>query len=96
MSEEKTFADGFVFKRNPNAPSFVIGRLSLKVEDAINFIQANQKNGWVNLDIKQARSGNYYIELDTFIKQESNENSAIKPSANADTNAAEEDDDIPF
>jgi hypothetical protein len=95
MSEEKTFADGFVFKRNPNAPQFVVGRLSLKVEDAVAFIQDNQKNGWVNLDIKQARSGNYYVELDTFEKQASNETSAPSPSKKAAA-PAEEDDDVPF
>lgn len=91
MSDEKIFADGFVFKRNPNAPQFVVGRLSLKVEDAIAFISQNQKNGWVNLDVKQARSGNYYIELDTFTKEEANKNtSAAAPAPAAD------DDDIPF
>lgn len=95
MSEEKTFADGFVFKRNPNAPQFVVGRLSLKVEDAVAFIQDNQKNGWVNLDIKQARSGNYYVELDTFEKQASNETSSPAPSKKAAA-PAEEDDDVPF
>lgn len=91
MSDEKIFADGFVFKRNPNAPQFVVGRLSLKVEDAIAFINQNQKNGWVNLDVKQARSGNYYIELDTFTREEANRNTSTPaPEPAAD------DDDIPF
>lgn len=66
MSDEKIFADGFLFKRNEKAPDFVVGSMSIKVEDAIAFMESNQKNGWVNLGIKQARSGKYYVELDTF------------------------------
>ena len=45
------FADGMSFKRNPNAPDYVIGQMSFKVEDAINFLKARSKNGWVNVDI---------------------------------------------
>lgn len=66
MATEKIFATGFSFKRNPNAPEFVVGRQSIKVDEAIAFLQANQKNGWVNLDVKQAKGGSYYLELDTW------------------------------
>ena len=64
--KEKIFADGFSFKKNDNAPSFVVGKLSLKIEDAIAFMKKNDKNGWVNLNINQANSGNFYVELDTW------------------------------
>ena len=64
--EEKVFADGFTFKRSENAPEFVVGRLSLKIDAAIEFIKQHQKNGWINLDVKKARTGNFYIELDTY------------------------------
>jgi len=64
--DEKIFADGFSFKRNEKAPEFVVGRLSLKVDDAVLFLKAHQKNGWVNLNVKTARSGNHYVELDTY------------------------------
>lgn len=66
MAQEKVFADGFSFKRNENAPDFVVGRLSIKIEDAIVFMKENQKNGWVNISIKYGRSGNPYCELDNF------------------------------
>lgn len=65
-NEEKIFADGFSFKRNEKAPEFVVGRLSLKVDDAVAFLKEHQKNGWVNLNVKTARSGNHYVELDTY------------------------------
>ena len=94
QQEEKIFADGFVFKRNENAPDFVVGRLSMKVDEAIAFIKKNEKSGWTNLSIKQARSGNYYVELDTFeVKNDSSKSvsNAPKPSVVED-----EAPDLPF
>ena len=64
--KEKIFAEGFSFKRNENAPDFVVGRLTVKVDEAIAFLKANVKNGWVSLDVKTGRSGNHYVELDTY------------------------------
>ena len=53
MSEEKIFANGFSFKRHEKAPDFVVGNMSIKVDDAIAFLkeQKNEK-GWVNLSVK--------------------------------------------
>lgn len=64
---DKVFADGFSFKRRENAPDFVIGNLSVKVEDAIPFLKSNARNGWVNLNVLTASSGKPYVELDTFV-----------------------------
>jgi len=66
MSNETIFADGFIFKRKENAPEFVVGSQSIKVEEAIAFLKSNEKNGWVNLDIKQSKGGKYYCQLDTW------------------------------
>ena len=66
MSKEKIFANGFSFKRNENAPDFVVGRMSLKAEDAIQFIKDRTKTGCVNLNINQSKGGSYYVELDTY------------------------------
>lgn len=66
MSKEKVFADGFLFKTRENQPEWVVGSLSVKVEDAIAFLKDNHKNGWVNLNINTSRSGKQYVELDTF------------------------------
>jgi hypothetical protein len=65
-NQEKIFADGFIFKRRDNAPEFVIGNLSIKVDEAITFLKKYEKKGWVNMGIKKGRSGNTYIELDTY------------------------------
>ncbi len=66
MSQEKIFADGFSFKRNENAPDFVVGKLTMKVEDAIAFLKKHQNNGWVSIEIKYGRTGNAYCELNTY------------------------------
>lgn len=66
MTKEKIFAEGFSFKRNENAPDWVIGQVSAKVEDAVSFLKANAKNGWVNMNIHRGKTGNLYMELDTW------------------------------
>lgn len=98
--EEKIFADGFLFKRNEKAPDFVVGRISIKVEEAIAFMKKHEKGGWVNLGVKTARSGNYYIELDTFeAKQQGsavdNYEAKSKPTASV-AKQEEDDNDLPF
>lgn len=64
--KDKIFADGFSFKRRDNAPDFVVGGISVKVSDAIAFLKAHEKNGWVNLNVNRSKTGTYYMELDTF------------------------------
>ena len=98
--DEKIFADGFSFKRNEKATEFVIGRLSLRVDEAIAFIKSNERNGWVNLNIKTARSGNHYVELDTYepTEQSPKLNAAApkaKPKA-APVKSSENDEELPF
>ena len=92
MAEDKIFADGFSFKRRENAPDFVIGNISVKVDEAIAFLKSNSKNGWVNLDIKQAKGGNYYCELDTWEAKPKAQPKA-EPVVQADTSSGE---DLPF
>ena len=98
--EEKIFADGFIFKRNEKAPEFVIGRMSIKVEDAVAFLKQHQDKGWVNLGVKQARSENYYIELDTF-KPKGDDSAVDKyekttKTKQQPTQQEEEENDLPF
>ncbi len=69
MSEQKQtiFAEGLYFQKRDKAPGFVIGGLSVKVIEFTKFLEQHQNNaGYVNVDIKQARSGKYYCELNQF------------------------------
>lgn len=64
---EKQFTKGFFFKRNAKAPEYIIGQLSVKVEDAITYLQENKsETGYVNIDIKLSKGGVYYCELNTW------------------------------
>jgi hypothetical protein len=102
MAEEKIFADGFSFKRSENAPDFVVGRLSMKVDEAIAFLKKHEKAGWTNLNVKQARSGNYYLELDTYepkgaAKAEPKVSEKPTPKASPKPKATSEDEEeLPF
>jgi hypothetical protein len=88
MAKEKIFADGFSFNTRDNQPDFVVGRVSIKLEDAIPFLKEHgSKRGWVNLNILKGRSGKPYIELDTF-EPKSN-------TTNAKTTTVVEED-LPF
>lgn len=88
--QEKIFADGFSFKRRDNAPDFVVGRMSVKIDDAIAFFKKHDSNGWVNLNVNQANSGNYYVELDQW-KPENNKSANKNEAVNESVT-----DDVPF
>ena len=75
----KVFTDGLIVKRRDNAPDFIICNLSVKVEDFVNWLEANKNNGWVNIDVKRSgHSGKLYAELDTW--QPSQNQSMPQPS----------------
>ena len=84
MDNDKIFADGFIFKRKDTAPDFVVGNMSVKVDEAVAFLKNNIKNGWVNLNIKKSKAGNYYIELDTWQPKEKVEDKAPVNKEDAD------------
>jgi uncharacterized protein YgbK (DUF1537 family) len=94
--EEKIFADGFSFKRNENAPDFVVGRLSMKTNEAIAFLKKHDQNGWVNLSVKTARSGNHYVELDTYVGKKMTEEKAPVQTPKATSKKKVSEDEIPF
>ena len=96
MADEKIFADGFSFKRNDNAPEFVVGKQSIKVDEAIAFLKQHAKNGWVNLDVKRAKGGNYYMELDTWVAKPQGEAPAAAKAPVAAPVLEDTGDDLPF
>ena len=89
MADEIEFPNGLMVKKpRDGAPDFVKASISIKREELIEWLSS--KNGdWINLDVKEAKSGHWYSSVNTFKpKQES------KPGANVP--AAEYDSDIPF
>ena len=71
--ENKTFAGG-MFYRLPhnNAPDWVRGSMSIKVEDAIKFLKENvNSEGYVNLDFTESKNKKGCAFLNKYQKQSS-------------------------
>ena len=91
MSTEIEFVDGLIVKApNPKAPDYVKASISIKVVDLGKWLRAKYKAGnteWINIDVKEAKSGKWYCAVSTF-----------KPKSKEQRDAAEprEEDDIPF
>ena len=66
--QDPIFPKGVLFKKpRDGAPDFIRGHLSFKVDEAVEFLKANEKNGWVNIDIKKSKEGKTYLQLDTWV-----------------------------
>ena len=66
--QDTTFADGLFFNFPPEkAPSFIIGKLSINVDEFKVFLDANvDAKGYVNIDLKESKGGKGYAVLDTW------------------------------
>lgn len=99
MSEEnkfnQRFVNGMAFRKpSEKAPDFIKGKLSIKVEDFKRFLDENQKDGWVNIDLKESKQGNYYAAVDDWVPtQEANPEQDSVSQDNDETSA---DQNIPF
>ena len=80
QNDDKIFGEGIFFKQKENAPSFVMGAVSIKVDEFILFLKENVKKGWVNLDLKESKGGKHYFQLDTWEPKAKTED---KPSQKA-------------
>jgi len=78
MNEEKIFIDGMIFKQREGTPDFVIGQLSFKVEEFIEFALKHEKNGWLNADLLKSKAGKPYATKNQW---EPSVNDAIERSA---------------
>lgn len=64
MSNEKRFPKGFIVKKpRDNAPDWVKMSISIKREELIDWLQG-ESGDWVNLQVSEARSGNWYSTVD--------------------------------
>ena len=90
---DPVFPKGMNIKRNPKAPDFVIGKIGIKVDEFIQFLQQKRNaNGWVNIEVKKKKAdGSPYLELDTW--EPSNQQ---QPPQQQQQPAFNPDDDIAF
>ena len=95
MNDEKKetiFANGFYFdKPRDGAPEFVKGRMSVKVEDAITFLQTYRNTkGYINCDLLKKKDGSgFYFTLNKWEPEK-------KVSIDASSLTNEEVEGIPF
>lgn len=70
MTEEKKevkFINGLIVKLpREGAPDFVKCALSFKVDEVIQSLQENAKNGWVNADMLKSKEGKLYVKINTY------------------------------
>ena len=86
---DKVFAKGIYVKApKENSPDFVKFSMSIKRNEAMGWLQS-QSDEWVNLQVKEAKSGKWYCEVDTW-KPDPNRSKPVQPDT------FELDEDIPF
>ena len=65
MSDIKTGL--FAKKPSDNTPDFIKAKVSIKADEAIEFINANRNAaGYINLDLKESQAGNLYFALNNW------------------------------
>ena len=68
--KEAEFVNGMYFNKRENAPDWVIGRLSINLnqfmEHAKDLEDHLNSKGYVDMDIKLSRKGNAYISYDNY------------------------------
>lgn len=67
---DKIFADGCYFKKNPKAPDYVIGQISIDSKKFREFMDLNTNHdGWLNIDVTiSKKTGNPYCSLNDYMK----------------------------
>lgn len=63
---QKIFPQGiFLEQPNENAPSYIKGRISIKLPEATQWLEQHQNNaGYVNLTLRESLANTLYLELD--------------------------------
>jgi hypothetical protein len=82
---DTVFANGLIVKTNENQPQWVLANLSFKVDDFTKFMNDNQSNGWVNVQLLKSKDGKPYAKLDNW-----------KPSEEATRQPQPVEDNLPF
>jgi len=94
------FVDGLIVKApHERAPDFVKAAISIKVADLAAWLARKSDQEWVNVDVKESKTGKWYAAVSTF---EKGAKSAPKEERPAPKRAQPGDkfndmsDDIPF
>ena len=92
MQQDKVWVDGLrVYKPDEKAPDFVKANIVINKAEMLAWL-ATQPDDKIKVQMKEARSGNYYTEVDTYQRKE-NPAEQLSEQLPVDDNF---DDDIPF
>ena len=69
---------------------FIVGGLVLIIYGFISYLDKNNKNGWVNIDLKKSQGGKFYGELNTW--QPNSDGMVVNPAPTQENT----NDDLPF
>ena len=92
MSNEKKYANGLFAKKIEFQNGSSMTKLSIKVDDFVSFLEENEQNGWVNLDLKTKKDANAKFNL----YAELNEFKAEPKKESKSTTFVKDDEDFPF
>jgi hypothetical protein len=94
MSQDKIFSKGIFFKKpTDKAPSFVLGKIKFKVEEAMAFLQEHSnEGGWATLDVKESKDGKIYCELDTYVPKNMTDSGQNSGASGSHPN----EDEVPY
>lgn len=79
---EKQFVNGLLVKPPHEKTPFVKARISIKREELIAFLQERTED-WINIDVKESKSGNWYAEINTWKKENAEPANSAEPSWDA-------------
>ena len=100
---DSNLVKGFYLKTpSENAPDYVLRKVSVNVDQFIEYLQEHRNDeGYVNFDLKEAKSKHWYLQLDKYQPDNSdNSRPSAKKLFGAPPNFGGEgkfdDSDIPF
>lgn len=93
--DEIQFVDGLIVKPpRDGAPEFVKGSMSIKRLELIAWLTAREGD-WVNVDIKEAKSGKWYAAVDNWKPKEGGGNAERPQRREAPAPAPSNDNPFP-
>lgn len=85
MDNEKFAAGMRVSKPSEKAPKFIIANIGINVADFLFWANKHSDRGWVNIQVKESKSGKLYAELDDYKRTTPNPKDEVKEEYPDDT-----------
>lgn len=82
MEKETIFTEGiYLNKVHEKAPAFIVANVSIHLEKAIAWMQANKhladEKGYIRLTGKESKQGKRYFEVDTWKPEKKEEDTSV-------------------